>query len=288
MIPGSEVTWRYVVTNDGASPLINLVVGDDQGEQVICPSGSNTIPLLVPGKSVTCTATGVATAGQYGNVGTVTGEVAVPPPGVDPNNPGSWPTDPSVYTPTGTNETDEDPSHYYGVDPSVNIEKEACSTGTGCGINDDAKWVETAIVEPGTAATFRITVTNTGDVDLIDVKVNDPKAQACNRTIGSLKIGESTTYTCVLDSVTGTLVNVADTIGYPVDPDGEKITDPVTGGPSEVTDSDDATHSVRSLISPDRPLPKTGNEVARILMLATLLIGAGVIALGLRRRRHTA
>src|SRR5690606_6170951 len=46
--------------------LSNITVTDDKGVSVSCPATS-----LTPGQSMTCTASGVAVAGQYSNVGTV-------------------------------------------------------------------------------------------------------------------------------------------------------------------------------------------------------------------------
>jgi hypothetical protein len=65
---GAPVTWTYVVTNTGVVQLIGIVVSDDQGVVVDC---DNVMSLAV-GASMTCTATGVAVAGPYANIGTVT------------------------------------------------------------------------------------------------------------------------------------------------------------------------------------------------------------------------
>ncbi len=80
---GSTVTWTYVVTNTGNVTLTGVTVTDDQGVAVSCPQTT-----LAVGESMTCTASGTATGGQYGNVGLVT-------------------TDQEV--------SDSDPSHYFGL-----------------------------------------------------------------------------------------------------------------------------------------------------------------------------
>jgi hypothetical protein len=64
---GSAVTWSYVVTNTSQLALTNVAVTDDRGVAVSCP-----VAMLAIGESMTCTGAGVATAGQYRNVGTVT------------------------------------------------------------------------------------------------------------------------------------------------------------------------------------------------------------------------
>jgi len=83
---GDPVTWTYVVTNTGDTPLTGVTVVDDQGVVVTCPKSE-----LAPGESMTCTGTGVAVAGQYVNLATVT-----------------------ATGPEAVEATDSDPSHYYG------------------------------------------------------------------------------------------------------------------------------------------------------------------------------
>jgi len=92
---GAAVSWTYVVTNTGTVTLSGIVVTDDKGVSVSCPSTS-----LTAAQSMTCTGTGTATLGQYGNVGRVTAT------GANPSGGGT-----SIVT-------DEDTSHYVGVAPT--------------------------------------------------------------------------------------------------------------------------------------------------------------------------
>ena len=85
---GSPVAWTYEVTNTGTVQLTSISVADDRGVSVSCSSQP-----LPAGQSMTCTGSGVATLGQYRNVGKVTA---------------SW---------TGGTVTASDPSHYLGVAP---------------------------------------------------------------------------------------------------------------------------------------------------------------------------
>jgi hypothetical protein len=85
---GSAVTWTYQVTNTGNVTLGNISVVDDRGVSVLCVNQP-----LPAGQSMTCSGSGVATLGQYRNVGTVTA---------------TW---------TGGTVTASDPSHYLGVGP---------------------------------------------------------------------------------------------------------------------------------------------------------------------------
>jgi len=85
---GSPVAWTYEVTNTGTVQLTSISVADDRGVSVSCSSQP-----LPAGQSMTCTGSGVATLGQYRNVGRVTA---------------SW---------TGGTVTASDASHYLGVAP---------------------------------------------------------------------------------------------------------------------------------------------------------------------------
>jgi hypothetical protein len=83
---GSTVTWTYLVTNTGNVTLTNVAVTDNKVGSVACPQTT-----LAPGASMTCTKTGTAVAGQYTNIGTVTGR-----------------------PPVGGNVTASNPDHYFG------------------------------------------------------------------------------------------------------------------------------------------------------------------------------
>ncbi len=63
---GAAVTWTYQVSNFDSAPVTDVVVTDDQGVTVTCP-----LTVLNAGESMTCTANGVAQAGQYANIATV-------------------------------------------------------------------------------------------------------------------------------------------------------------------------------------------------------------------------
>jgi uncharacterized repeat protein (TIGR01451 family) len=186
---GDPVDWTYVVTNTGNVDLTNITVTDDQGVAVTCPQDALTV-----GASMTCTATGVATLGQYANTGTVTGTAP----------------DDSVVT-------DADPSHYIGAPrgdvqqlPAIEIVKSPATQTLVLGSGDDT-------------ANFTISVTNTGLVELINVAVTDALAPRCDATIGDLAVGEVSTYTCSLGGVTEGFTNVAVVSGE--DAAGNTVTD---------------------------------------------------------------
>ena len=76
------------MTNNGTVALTNVKVTDDRVATVTCPKAT-----LATGESMTCTATGTATAGQYRNVGTASA------------------------TGNGVSVTSTDVSHYFGQSP---------------------------------------------------------------------------------------------------------------------------------------------------------------------------
>lgn len=132
------MTWTYVVTNSGSRDLTNIVVTDDQAVSVSCPA--TTLPA---GESFTCTASGVAQAGQYANIGTVTASL-----------------------PNGMQVSDSDPSHYFGQDQAaVTLEK---STN-----GFDADTAPGPSLPVGAAVTWEYAVTNTGTDPLSNITVSD-------------------------------------------------------------------------------------------------------------------
>ena len=86
---GSAVTWTYVVTNTGNVVLTNVMLTDDKIGPITCPKTT-----LAVNETMTCTANGVAAAGQYANTGVITGTNQLNP---------------------AQKVTSTDPSHYFGT-----------------------------------------------------------------------------------------------------------------------------------------------------------------------------
>jgi uncharacterized repeat protein (TIGR01451 family) len=135
-------------------------------------------------------------------------------------------------------QADIDAGHYLNtacVDDGAAGAPQACAPRDVPGIQnpliDIQKTALTPIVVAGASASFSITVTNTGNVTLSNVVVTDPLAPLCNRTIGTMAPGATTTYTCLSGPVTTGFVNVATATGTP------------TPGGGTVTDNDDAVVS---------------------------------------------
>lgn len=82
--------------------------------------------------------------------------------------------------------------------------------------------VNPEIVKGGTA-NFNITVTNTGDVPLTNIRVEDPQTPSCNSNLGTLAPTEEQTYSCQQTNVQASFLNEATATGR--DPDGIAVSD---------------------------------------------------------------
>jgi len=100
------------------------------------------------------------------------------------------------------------------------------------------KGPKTQTVARGGAATFTITVSNTGDVTLTNVTVADLLTPDCNRIVGVLTPGATATYTCTLANVTASFTNVVVAMG--------------TAGGTTVTATDSAPVTASSLTPPKK------------------------------------
>ncbi len=174
---GDAVTWTYVVTNTGNVTLTDVAVTDDQGVVVSCPQAT-----LAVGESMSCTASGTAVAGQYANIGAVSGT-----------------------PPVGAAVTDEDPSHYFGSAPAIEIEK--ATNG------EDADAAPGPSIPVGEAVSWTYVVTNTGNVDLTEVAVTDDRGVVVSCPQTTLAVGESMTCTGSGVAVAGQYVNEGTAVG---------------------------------------------------------------------------
>lgn len=180
---GAQADFAYIVTNKGTTPLSEITVVDDRGVAVTFPAGFDGT--LAPGASVTGNGKGVVPAGAYRNIGTVT---AVPK-----NADGSAVLD-DAGNPIAT-VTAADPAHAFGAAPGLTVLKEIQA--------EDGSWhtgADRPTLTIGKTVTWRITVNNTGNVDLTDVVVTDAAVPAGSKTIATLAAGanESWTFTSVV------------------------------------------------------------------------------------------
>jgi uncharacterized repeat protein (TIGR01451 family) len=179
VLAGSTVSFTIQVINDGDSTLTDVKVTDAQAPG--CARTSADIPGLASmppapaaGSTITYTCSLVSANASFTNVAVATGTDQI-----------------------GQNVTAQDTAHVTVVQPvthpSISIVKNPKSQ----------------TVTRGATATFTITVTNNGDVALTNVTVTDALSPNCNRTIGTLAPGASTSYTCTRANVTANFTNVA-------------------------------------------------------------------------------
>lgn len=143
---GALVTYTFEVTNTGDGPLSKINV-KDPGIGVQCPEHT-----LEPGASMTCTSPPIpAMVGQHRNEATVTGD-----------------------TPCGDKVSATDPAHYSVAEenrPAIDVEKLVNGI--------DADEPTGPIVDIESLVQFRYIITNTGNVPLADVKMEDVDFLAC-------------------------------------------------------------------------------------------------------------
>ena len=138
------------------------------------PACNATITVLAPGESRTSTCSITGVIAGFTNTATVTAD------------------DPLANELTAT-----DGGAVSVLVPSVEIQKSP----------------DLQTVALGDDATFTITVTNTGQTALSNVAVTDPLVPSCDQVIGSMAIGETQSYSCVLVAPAADFTNIASVVG---------------------------------------------------------------------------
>ncbi|NQD87631.1 DUF11 domain-containing protein, partial [Paenarthrobacter sp. CM16] len=230
-VVGDQITYTFTSKNTGNVPLTNVSINDPLvGLSALVYTWPGTPGELLPGQTVTATATYAITqadidAGHVANAATTTGTPPVGPP---------------VTPPPGTTDTP------LTTAPAMEFSKSA-----------DASDIQNPSVV-GDQITYTFTSTNTGNVKLTGVVIDDPLAglsplvYTWPGTPGELLPGQSVTATATYaitqaDIDAGHVANVATTTGTP--PTGPAVTPPpagtdtpLTAGPAlELTKSADAS-----------------------------------------------
>jgi uncharacterized repeat protein (TIGR01451 family)/LPXTG-motif cell wall-anchored protein len=260
--------YTFHVTNTGNVRLSDVTVTDPlPGLSAISCPGTE----LVPGESMDCTATYATTqadvdAGGVSNTATATGV----PPSKEIEGPVALAlvvasAESSAFVPALQN-------------PGVTLTKNA----------------DVASYAAGQTITYRFVVTNTGNVTITGLTVNDPlpglSAVTCPGA--TLAPGASTTctatYVATQSDVTAGVINNTATVS-------------AAGVASVPLVSQPSTVQVAAVVTPPPPppttvpsapadpgqLPATGGSTQRPLLYATVLVLAGLIALAYTRRRRT-
>jgi LPXTG-motif cell wall-anchored protein/uncharacterized repeat protein (TIGR01451 family) len=255
---GDRVQWNYVVTNTGNVSIIAFSVTDsDPAVTVVCPR----IGLLLPGSNVVCQASGTAIAGQYSNIATV-----------------------DALDFFEDELTDTDPSHYFGAAPAIDIEKSTNGV--------DADQAPGPNITEGSLVTWRYVVTNTGNVDLVDLVVTDDRIGTISCPTDTLAVGASATCVATGTAVAGQYANIGTATAVTR----------AGSSPIRVTDSDPSHYNGELAAIPPQPpttqppttqapdlipggqLPATGSDGPHAMLTAGLLAAlAGLVLLLIRR-----
>ncbi|MGF6835969.1 putative repeat protein (TIGR01451 family), partial [Paenarthrobacter sp. TE4293] len=216
-VVGDQITYTFTSTNTGNVPLTGVTINDPlAGLSALIYSWPGTPGTLLPGETVTAMATYAITqadidAGHVANLATTTG------------NP---PTGPPVTPPPAGTDTPLTPA------PAMEFSKSA-----------DASDIQDPSVV-GDQITYTFTSTNTGNVSLTNVSINDPLAGLSALTYnwpgvaGTLLPGQTVTATATYaitqaDINAGHVANTATTTGTP--PIGPAVTPPPAGTDTPLT-----------------------------------------------------
>lgn len=165
---GDEITWSYVVTNTGDVTVTGVTINDPEGGTITCAPTT-----LAVGENATCTGTAIHTVSLAdlgtGSVSNGATASATPPFGASPIE--SAESIASITT--------------VAVAPAVSI----VTVGTVTPVeNQSAAALDNTVV-------WSYFVTNTGNVPLTDITVNDPEGGTITCAPSDLAVGESTTCT---------------------------------------------------------------------------------------------
>jgi uncharacterized repeat protein (TIGR01451 family) len=132
-----------------------------------------------------------------------------------------------------------------------------------------SKSTATPLVSTGTTVTFTIVVTNSGDAPLVGVTVSDPKAPGCNKVIGALAAGGTTTYTCTM-VINGSTVNVATVTG------SDALQTVVTATGSQLVEVSDPGLTITKTV--DKPVVRVGETVSYSIVVRNPAMEASIFS----------
>jgi len=249
---GDEVTWSYVVTNNGDEDLVAVTLDDDVEGAIACPA-----TILAIGDAMTCLRTGIVDLGAYANIATVTATGAT----------------------SSSEVTSADPSHYNGtLAYNVSLQK----TGAAAG-NDTIAWTITlANAGPQTAPAGLVVVDDLAD-GLTVASLQDT-GWAC--------VDVDDIVTCTLENPlpAGSQQTFVITTTVAASASGEIANTAVLANSVDPTNSNNAASStlIFTVTPPTNAgvLAFTGAQSVRLLLLAAILAAAGAGLLALSRRRR--
>jgi uncharacterized repeat protein (TIGR01451 family) len=257
---GVDVPYSLAVTNVGSVTLHDVAVDDPTTGPVACPAS-----MLGPGMSMGCTASRAVTQADL-DAGAVVNTARG-----------------HATSPTGTPTTAGSNTHAITVVQTASLAV--------------AKSADTADVRVGEAVGFSIHVTNTGNVTVRDVAVDDPTAGMVACPPGPL--APSATITCratdtatPADAVAGRLVNTAiatatSPAGAPIAPArSNQVLVLVRAGATTTTTAPPPLAGTPTASRSGR-LPATGRPVAPLVWIGIVLLTSGAACLLASRRPTT-
>ena len=275
------MTWTYSVTTTGNVWLSGISVTDtvsgvnptpvDANVDTYNDGDTNKDNILQPGEIWLYRATGTATAGQYSNIGTTTGNPVY--------NNGTTPV-PGLTPPTDT-----DPSHYFGVQSGITVVKKVNG--------DDANSPTGPVVAVGAPLTFTYAVNNTGNAEISSVTLSDNVLGSITSYTGDtdndgkLDPSETWTYTKTATATAGQVTNIGTVSGTDAANKPVSDTDPANyfGVQSGITvvkkvNGDDANSPTGPVVAVGGPLTftyavnNTGNAEISSVTLSDNVLGS--------------
>jgi uncharacterized repeat protein (TIGR01451 family) len=179
VLVGHEVTWTYHLTNTGDITLTEITLVDDPIGSIPCPD-----TVLAPDEAMTCSSSDLASKGQYGNTAVV-----------------------SAISLDKTLVEASDTSHYFGADPEIDLEKHTNG--------QDADSPPGPAVIEGEAISWTYILTNTGNILLINIQVEDNMVGAIPCPQTTLEPQESMVCQESAVAIVGQYVNQGEVIATP-------------------------------------------------------------------------
>ncbi len=186
---GRAITYTLTITNQGPSDAVNV-------EAIDALPAAVTLGAIMPSQgSCTGAATIICDLG-----GLAPDAAAIVTMVVTPTTTGTFHNQADVTSDT----FDPDP-----MNNTANIVVDVVHPAIAI-----AKTPDLQTIASGSAVSFTITVTNTGDVPLSNVQVADPLLPDCTQTLGSMSAGDSLDYVCSASDVSGDFTNSATVTGW--------------------------------------------------------------------------
>ncbi len=243
---GEELTYSFLVTNTGNVTLTDVTVneGEFTGSGELGSLTPGSVATLEPEDSTTFTATYTLTQADVDRGSTVNTATAVGVP----------PTGPPIESPPSTVEVSSEPAPGISVIKTADVEE---------------------VTQVGQVITYSFQVTNTGNVTLTDVTVNEGEftgtgtlsATSCPDGVASLAPGAEISCTATYevtqaDLDAGSISNTATVVGAP--PTGPSI---------------ESTPSTATVLTPGSELAATGVDAAPwgIAAAVLLVLGGGLV-----------